>query len=629
VVVALTLPTFASDFTIYLAASTLIVAASATSLNLILGYLGILTMGHAALMGLGAFAAGLSTSELDLPFLAVIVVAGAAAGLIGLGVALISLRWQGIYVVLGTLALQFIALYALHRIQNEVVGPIGFQMPTPDVFGFEINSDTRWYYTSAVLVAATIAVVALLTRSHIGRAWVALRRNPLAAGALGINVTRMTVLGFTIGSVMTGVAGAVSGYFTRTVAADTFTLGLTIEYLSMVLIGGAGTLIGGLLGAVFYTWLPYGVNFFVERLPESWTTLRNHAFAIENAMFGVTIIVVLLVEPGGLMHVGSRLKARASRALGASGARRPDAREPTKRRGGGCYDDHDADGLRRSGWGPTQRVTHWVATLTSSVSRLPISRGTSTSARSDLRSGEGLVLDAVDVVYRGTIHAVRGVRLSVGPGEVVGLVGANGAGKTSTLRAVTGFLRVEHARVGGRVELDGRSLTNLPPYRVARAGVVLVPERDKVFGELTVAQNLSVAPVRSRTFDVDSIRSLFPPLAARWNQRAGFLSGGERQMLALGRALLAGPRVLLVDELSQGLAPRALEEISQALDRILHREELSALIVDQNAELIMQLAQRVYVMEVGRIVRSGGVEDFVDTRQLQAAYLGERAVVQP
>src|SRR5262249_42021724 len=152
------------------------------------------------------------------------------------------LRWRGIYLVLGTLALHFIALYIFAITQSSLVGPIGFRFNRPEILGLRLNSDFAWYYVAAGFAAINVASVALLTRSHIGRAWTAVRHNSLAASALGVSITRSTLTGVTIGSCLAGMSGAMMAYFNSTATYDSFTLNLTIQYLSVVLIGGVGTL---------------------------------------------------------------------------------------------------------------------------------------------------------------------------------------------------------------------------------------------------------------------------------------------------------------------------------------------------------------------------------------------------
>jgi branched-chain amino acid transport system ATP-binding protein len=226
----------------------------------------------------------------------------------------------------------------------------------------------------------------------------------------------------------------------------------------------------------------------------------------------------------------------------------------------------------------------------------------------------------------GPVWALRDVSLEVRAGELVALIGANGAGKSTLLRAIAGLL----GPAAGRVTLDGQDVTGRAPEAILRAGAALVPERRRIFGDLTVLDNLELggyALPRGRDFrrglaaGVDAAYTLFPVLRQRSGQLAGTLSGGEQQMLAIGRALMSRPRLLLCDEPSLGLAPLVVQEIMKLLAR-LRETGTTILLVEQNARLALRFADRAYVLEVGRVALSGASADLLANDQLKAAYLG-------
>ena len=226
----------------------------------------------------------------------------------------------------------------------------------------------------------------------------------------------------------------------------------------------------------------------------------------------------------------------------------------------------------------------------------------------------------------GPVHALRDVSLEVRAGELVALIGANGAGKSTLLRAIAGLL----GPAAGRVVVDGRDVTGKAPEAMLRAGVALVPERRRIFGDLTVRDNLELggyALPRGREFagrlraGVEAAYNRFPVLRERGRQLAGTLSGGEQQMLAIGRALMTGPRLLLCDEPSLGLAPLVVAEIMRLLAS-LREAGTTILLVEQNARLALRFANRAYVLEVGRVALSGDSADLLANDQLKAAYLG-------
>jgi branched-chain amino acid transport system ATP-binding protein len=216
--------------------------------------------------------------------------------------------------------------------------------------------------------------------------------------------------------------------------------------------------------------------------------------------------------------------------------------------------------------------------------------------------------------------------LDVPRGAIVSILGANGAGKTTTLRAIGGFLRSEAARIsGGSVELEGLPVTRKPPHWIAKRGIAIVPERDKVFASLTVQENLASVPTlpgHNREEMYEFVLDLFEPLTGRLSQRAGFLSGGERQMLAVARALLLEPKLLLADELSFGIAPVMVGRLLDALRTVNEQRGTSILLVEQNAAAAFAIASRVYVLENGRVSLEGSPAELETSSEIRRVYFG-------
>jgi branched-chain amino acid transport system ATP-binding protein len=231
-----------------------------------------------------------------------------------------------------------------------------------------------------------------------------------------------------------------------------------------------------------------------------------------------------------------------------------------------------------------------------------------------------LEVRAIECRY-GRIPALKGIDIAVREGELVALVGANGAGKTTLLRAISGVIPAS----AGSIHFEGRDITHAAPEQRVRQGIVQVPEGRQVFGPLAVEDNLRLgAYTRPRSDDPESLESvyaMFPMLRERGRQAAGMLSGGQQQMLAMGRALMARPRLLLLDEPSMGLAPRLVEEVFARIAE-LKRRKTTIFLVDQNARAALAVADRAYVIETGRIVLSGTGAELLASPQVQAAYLG-------
>ncbi|RWI57302.1 MAG: ABC transporter ATP-binding protein [Mesorhizobium sp.] len=229
----------------------------------------------------------------------------------------------------------------------------------------------------------------------------------------------------------------------------------------------------------------------------------------------------------------------------------------------------------------------------------------------------------LEVVYNRVATAVQGVSISVSSAEIVTIVGTNGAGKTTTLRAISGFLPSEDVAItDGTIQLGGTDLRGLLAHQVSRLGVVIVPEHDKLFQTMTVADNLNFNLSRRNRHIRDQVYHYFPRLAERQNQIAGLMSGGEKQMLALGMALLCEPTILLVDELSLGLAPVITEEIMSILRDINRDLGLAMLIVEQNAVAALKVASFGYVMEGGRVVFKGSASELLNHEDVKEFYLG-------
>jgi branched-chain amino acid transport system ATP-binding protein len=239
-----------------------------------------------------------------------------------------------------------------------------------------------------------------------------------------------------------------------------------------------------------------------------------------------------------------------------------------------------------------------------------------------------LTLDNVEVVYDGVILVLKGISLTAERGQITALLGANGAGKTTTLKAISGLLHAERGQVvSGTIELRGERLDRLAPHEIVRRGITQVFEGRRVFTGLTVEENLVVGGHTQPSLQrvrrgIDLVFEYFPILKERRRQEAGYLSGGEQQMLAIGRALVSEPEVILLDEPSLGLAPRVVESIFGIVHRLRQERGQTVLLVEQNAALALELADHGYVMETGRIVMQGPAASLRKNPEIQEFYLG-------
>jgi branched-chain amino acid transport system ATP-binding protein len=239
-----------------------------------------------------------------------------------------------------------------------------------------------------------------------------------------------------------------------------------------------------------------------------------------------------------------------------------------------------------------------------------------------------LALNGIEVVYDGVILVLKGVSLTVRTGAITTLLGSNGAGKTTTLKAISGLLHAERGQITkGTIEMDGERLDRLPPHEIVCRGVVQVFEGRRVFENLTVEENLVVGGHTQRSIQrirqqIELVYDFFPILRERRRQQAGYLSGGEQQMLVIGRALLSEPKVIMLDEPSLGLAPLVVETIFRIIRRLVQERAQTVLLVEQNAALALEVADHGYVLENGRIVMEGSAATMRENPEIREFYLG-------
>ena len=239
-------------------------------------------------------------------------------------------------------------------------------------------------------------------------------------------------------------------------------------------------------------------------------------------------------------------------------------------------------------------------------------------------NGQAPMLVINDIhVYYGNIAAVKGISLEVYPGEIVSLIGGNGAGKSTTMRTISGLLRPKK----GEVHFEGQMISDLKGHEVAQKGIAQSPEGRRIFPRMTVLENLELGAFMRKDkggiqADIDRVFELFPRLKERVTQKAGTLSGGEQQMLAMGRALMSQPRLLLLDEPSMGLAPVLVEVVFETIQRV-NEQGTTVLLVEQNALVALNIANHGYVLETGKITLSGPAKDLANNDEVRKAYLGE------
>lgn len=303
----LAFPLVASNFYLDLVSQVFLASVGALALMLLTGFAGLISLGHAGLLCAGAFTAGILFKEFAAPIWLTLPAAALVGALLGIVFGLPSLRLRGLYLAVSTLALHFVVVYLGGEYETKRGYSTGISMDAPVVFGVTLYGGRVWYYILLAAAAATLLICINLLRSRTGRAWRAIHAHETVAEALGINVAAYKLLAFVISSAIAAVAGALFAYYRSFVSVEAFSLFLTIQYVAMVIVGGMGSLLGALLGAVFVTIFPYAIEAALSQLPQA-QAYAGVLFAVNYAAFGLVMILFLVFEPQGLVGIWHRLQ---------------------------------------------------------------------------------------------------------------------------------------------------------------------------------------------------------------------------------------------------------------------------------------------------------------------------------
>jgi branched-chain amino acid transport system permease protein len=303
----LALPFLASPFLLDLANQVFLASIGAVALMLLTGYAGQISLGHAGLLAAGAFTAGILFKELDAPFWVTLPAAVLVGALLGVVFGLPSLRLRGLYLAVSTLALHFLVIYLGGEYEAKRGFSTGIMVDPPKLGGWTIAGGRTWYFILGLIAAATLILCLNLLRSGTGRAWAAIRANETVAEALGIGVAAHKLAAFVISSAVTALAGALFAYYRGFVSVEAFSLFLSIQYVAMIIIGGIGSVLGAILGAVFVTLFPYGIEAGLRALPGA-QRYAGMLFAVNYAAFGAVMILFLVLEPLGLVGIWRRVQ---------------------------------------------------------------------------------------------------------------------------------------------------------------------------------------------------------------------------------------------------------------------------------------------------------------------------------
>ncbi len=558
-------------FVLLITGTAVIYAMSAIGLTWLMGRAGLVSIGNGAIMAVGAYTTAILAPKAGWgAFPIPLVISGLFGAVVGLLIGIPALRLRGIYLALGTLALQYIVVFAGSQYESHTGDVSGIPVAALSIAGHEFTYGRGFVFILFGFLGLSILLVRNVLRHAPGRMWHSIRESELAASAVGVNVTRWKLSAFVGSSALIAVSGSLFAYYTEIVSSEGFSLDFAISFIVMIIIGGTGSIAGAIVGAVVVTILPHLLTTLTNELPSSgignW--LHTNVFYLNNGLYGILVLLFLLYQPDGIVPGLRRLAAGILRRFA-----------PLPQVGVEVADNPV---------GAPPADTPLVARPAVNGHR---------PAHPSVLSVENLT-----VTYRTGARAVDGVSLRVDENSIVALLGRNGAGKTSTLRAISGFMTSEQVRLKGRITIDGREVLGLPPVKASELAV-LVAERDKIFPNLTVAEHLRIA--RPRGGESVENEEFFAGLRSRSHQSAGLLSGGERQLLALAMAWQLKPRLLLVDEFSLGLAPVMIRRVAEVIRQLREEHGMTFLIVEQNAAAALDLADWVYVLEGGKVVAEG------------------------
>ncbi len=566
VAVVVAVPAVLTPSRVFLASDVVIYAMVAVSLVVVTGWSGQISLGQFGIVAIGAAVAARLSADAGWDFLLALILGGGAGAVVSMVLGVAAFRIKGFLFAVTSLGF---AVAVASFFLNARFFP--YLLPThrperPVLFGqLDLNGELAYFYFSLVVLALVLLAVAVLRRTRTGRVLIAMRDNDRAARSYGIGRITSQLMTFALSGFVAGVAGGVLAAHDHAVSASAFAPAASIAVFSMAVIGGVGSLMGAVLGVV----LVRGVTL---SLTAQWAQLTT----------GLGLLLVLLVFPGGLGRAVAALRDVLVRRL-ARGAV------------------------------PSPLPTADVSEAPEVPERAPVA-GPAAPGPAIL-----LACDDLDAAF-GRVQVLFGVDLEVAEGEMLALLGTNGAGKSTLLRTVAGAI----SATGGTIRFAGEDITGLRPERTSAMGIVTVPGGRGTFPGLSVAENLRVAGWLHRRDPDHVTRStaqaleLFPVLAERLTQTAGTLSGGEQQMLTLAQALMARPTLLMIDELSLGLAPAVVEQLVRTL-RLIHARGTTVIVVEQSVNVALTVCDRAVFLERGRVRFDGPTTDLLERPDLLRA----------
>ncbi len=579
-----------SGYLIDIADDMIIWSVLTVGLNVVVGLAGLLDLGYIAFFAIGGYTFGVLGSKLGATMWESMPIAAALVLIASVIIGIPTLRLKSDYLAIMTLGFGQIIFLSVNNLNKLTGGPNGlYDMPPPTLFGLPLNEPERFYWFLLALLVAAVGVVSRLRRSHIGRAWLAIRQDELSAKASGVEVVKHKLLAYMVGALWAGLAGVLFAAKQTIVSPTSFQFSQSFYVLSSVIIGGMGSIPGAILGGGLFILISESLQGITQNL--------------SSIVFSLALLAVILLRPRGLWPASFHVREGARRAARASAALQ------------------GAAGTVAGTLGTIERVAE------------PTEKGPDSRAR----DGTPL-LAATDVsVSFGGVQALREVSFSVWPAEIVSIIGPNGAGKTTLLNVVSGFVRPQ----AGRVEIEGRSVTRLRVDKRARLGVGRTFQTPRLLSTLSVIENVmqgghpnfttsAVAVAlgtrrqrREESLAYEEAHELVSALgmASLANTLATQLSYGDRRRCEIARCLALHPRVILLDEPAAGMNARETDDLGRLLLRV--RElGIALVLIEHDMALVRKVSDRVIALDRGGLVATGSVDAVLRHPAVVRSYLG-------